>query len=103
MSIYEYDEKLHEKTMMEIGREEGFSEGHASGLAEGHASGLAEGDTRRLLLQIIKKIKKSESPLQTASELEEDINTIQPLYNLVLQFAPEYDIDTILKNISNHS
>ena len=95
MSIYEYDEKLHEKTMMEIGREEGY--------AEGHTSGLAEGDTRRLLLQIIKKIKKSKSPLQTASELEEDINTIQPLYNLVLQFAPEYDVDTILKNISNHS
>lgn len=88
MSIYEYDEKLHEKTMMDIGREEGFS--------EGHASGLAEGDTRRLLLQIIKKIKKSKSVSQIADELEENIKTIQPLYDIVLQFAPEYDIDAVL-------
>lgn len=88
MSIYEYDEKLHEKTMMEIGREEGFS--------GGHASGLAEGDTRRLLLQIIKKIKKSKSAAQIADELEEDITVIQPLYDIALQFAPEYNIDVIL-------
>ncbi len=32
MSIYEYDEKLHEKTMLEIGREEGKEEGIEEGI-----------------------------------------------------------------------
>ena len=27
MSIFEYDEKLHEKTLLEIGREEGIQQG----------------------------------------------------------------------------
>ena len=35
MSIYEYDEKLHEKTMLEIGREEGREEGKEEGREEG--------------------------------------------------------------------
>ena len=35
MSIYEYDEELHERTLMEIGREEGLAIGHEEGLAKG--------------------------------------------------------------------
>ena len=38
MSIFEYDEKLHEETMREIGREEGRIEGKAVGRAEGEAA-----------------------------------------------------------------
>lgn len=87
MSLFEYDEKKHERTMMEIGRE------------EGHAEGLAEGDTCRLLTQIVKKVKKQKSLEQIAEELEEDISEVQPLYETVLQFAPEYDIDAITAQI----
>ncbi len=32
MSIFEYDEKLHEKTMMDIGREEGLQQGLDTGM-----------------------------------------------------------------------
>ena len=35
MSIYEYDEELHIKTMMDIGREEGRQEGRQEGRREG--------------------------------------------------------------------
>lgn len=35
MSIYEYDEELHERTLIEIGREEGISIGRNEGRAEG--------------------------------------------------------------------
>lgn len=35
MSIYEYDEELHIKTMMEIGREEGYEAGGREGLETG--------------------------------------------------------------------
>ena len=80
MSLFEYDEKKHERTMMEIGRE--------------------QGDIRRLSLQIIKKILKNKSLAQIADELEEDPETIQPLYNVVLQHAPDFDMDEIMKDVS---
>ena len=80
MSLFEYDEKKHERTMIEIGRE--------------------EGDIRRLSLQIIKKIPKNKSLAQIADELEEDPETIQPLYNVVLQHAPDFDMDEIMKDVS---
>lgn len=80
MSLFEYDEKKHEQTMIEIGRE--------------------EGDIRRLSLQIIKKILKNKSLAQIADELEEDPETIQPLYNVVLQHAPDFDMDEITKDVS---
>lgn len=80
MSLFEYDEKKHEQTMIEIGRE--------------------EGDIRRLSLQIIKKILKNKSLAQIADELEEDPETIQPLYNVVLQYAPDFDMDEITKDVS---
>lgn len=80
MSLFEYDEKKHERTMMEIGRE--------------------QGDIRRLSLQIIKKILKNKSLAQIADELEEDSETIQPLYNVVLQHAPDFDMDEIMKDVS---
>ena len=40
MSIYEYDEELHERTLMEIGREEGISIGREEGMEEGLAKGI---------------------------------------------------------------
>lgn len=43
MSIFEYDEKLHERTMMEIGREEGISIGRSEGREEGISIGRNEG------------------------------------------------------------
>ena len=39
MSIYEYDEKLHERTMMDIGREEGLKQGIEQGREEGNIIG----------------------------------------------------------------
>ena len=40
MSIFEYDEKLHEKTMMDIGREEGLQQGLQQGLQTGIDTGI---------------------------------------------------------------
>lgn len=42
MSIYEYDAKLHEKTL----RQEGYEEGHADGYGQGHAAGVTEAIAR---------------------------------------------------------
>lgn len=40
MSIYEYDEKLHEQELMDIGREEGISIGREEGRTEGRTEGI---------------------------------------------------------------
>ena len=83
MSLFEYDEKKHERTMMEIGRE------------EGRVAGLEE----KLIMQICKKIQKGRSIEQIADELEEDVETIQPLYDTILRYAPDYNISNILNEI----
>ena len=83
MSLFEYDEKKHERTMLEIGREEGRE----------------EGDIRRLLSLIRKKVQKGKSIDQIADELEEDVETIQPLYEIVLHYAPDYNMSDILDEV----
>ena len=83
MSLFEYDEKKHERTMLEIGREEGRE----------------EGDIRRLLSLIRKKVQKGKSIDQIADELEEDVETIQPLYEIVLRYAPDYNMSDILDEV----
>ena len=40
MSIFEYDEKLHEKTLLEIGREEGMQQGIQQGIQQGMQQGM---------------------------------------------------------------
>ena len=43
MSIFEYDEELHKKTLLEEGFEKGLERGRTEGKAEGKAEGMAEG------------------------------------------------------------
>ena len=83
MSLFEYDEKKHERTMLEIGREEGRE----------------DGDIRRLLSLIRKKVQKGKSIDQIADELEEAVEIIQPLYEIVLRYAPDYNISDILDEV----
>lgn len=99
MSLFEYDEKKHERTMMEIGREEGLAEGLTKGLAEGLTKGRNEGEIRKLLTLIIKKIIKGKSIDQIADDLEEDPDTLAPLYESVVSHAPDYDLDSIANEV----
>ena len=46
MSIYEYDEELHFRTLRNEGYESGYTEGHESGFLEGHEAGLEQGESR---------------------------------------------------------
>ena len=43
VSIYEYDEELHFRTLRDEGYESGYAEGHESGYTKGHESGFSEG------------------------------------------------------------
>ena len=44
MSVYEFDEKLHEDTIKEIAYSEGYAKGEESGYAKGEKSGYINGE-----------------------------------------------------------
>lgn len=62
---------------------------------EGKEEGKVEGGLLKLLSLICRKLKKGKSLEQIADELDEDISEIQPLYEMCLPFAPDYDAERI--------
>ena len=92
----------YEKQMENAKREwynDGVEEGYSTGIKEGYSSGISKGDVGRLVNSIIKKLQKNKSLEQIADELEESVETIQPIYDIVKKHAPEYDADTITKEV----
>lgn len=77
MSVYEYDEKLHEKTLIEIGRE--------------------EGRLAILISLICRKLAKGKDVQTIADELEEDTDLIEKICKTADAYAPEYDEKKILE------
>lgn len=55
--------------------------------------------TEVYLEQIIKKVKKSQSLTEIASQLEEAAADIKPLYDAVVAAAPEYNLGKIKENL----
>ncbi len=84
MSLYEYDEELHRKSMIEYGREEGLKEG------------LEKGCTLKLISQICRKLTKGKDVQTIADELEEDTDVIEKICKIAEGFAPDYDENKIL-------
>ena len=84
---------------MENAKREWFNDGVEEGRAEGYSSGIAKGDVCRLVNLIIKKLQKNKSLEQIAEELEEAVEDIQPIYDIVKKYAPEYDVDAITAEV----
>ncbi len=87
MSIYEYDEELHKKTLHDEGYEDGFQDG------------FQDGELTKLVKQICCKIQKNKTAETIADELEEDLETVKGICDVVETFAPEYDIEEIMKQL----
>ena len=62
--------------------------------------GIECGIELKLISLIIKKVKKNKSLATIADELEEDIADIEPLYNAVINAAPDYDERMIYDSIT---
>lgn len=58
-----------------------------------------EGSTLRLITQVCKKIQKQIPLAEIAEMLEEDISVIQPIYNIAVQSAPDYNEDAIFAKL----
>lgn len=89
MSIYEYDEELHKKTLHDEGYEDGFNDG------------FNDGESAKLLKLICRKLQKNKTPDTIAEELEEDLDTIRHICDVAKSFAPEYDVKEIMKELNS--
>ena len=61
----------------------------------GKIEGKIEGSTLKLIDQTIKKVKKGCSAEQIADMLEESIETIQPIYDIIVSMKSEYDAEKV--------
>lgn len=59
-----------------------------------------EGEQRKLIQQVCKKLEKNVAVSEIADMLEEDVETIQEISNVASKYAPEYDIDRIMEELS---
>lgn len=64
-------------------------------IAYAREDGKAEGETLKLISLICRKVEKGKRPEKIAEDLEEEIETILPIYELVMESAPEYDCEKI--------
>ena len=66
------------------------------GRIEGERVGRLEGEQLYLIKPVIKQVSHHFSASQIATDLLEPLETIQPIFNLALQQAPNYDAEKIL-------
>lgn len=83
----DYNEELHLKDIRQTGFEEGY------------ADGRNEGETRKLVEQVIKKVKKNQTLDQIAYALEEETDTLRPVYEAVVSAAPDFDVNMICRQL----
>lgn len=93
MTLYEYDEELHKQTIRKESYEDGFEDGFDNGFGDGQHNG----ELIKLTTQICRKLQKNKSPETIAEELEEDLDTIQHIYAIAKDFAPDYDVTKIVE------
>ena len=79
----DYNEELHLKNVRQIGYEEGCE----------------AGETNKLISLVIKKVRKGQSLEQIADVLEEDVETLRPIYNAIIGGAPDYDVKEIRRRL----
>ena len=73
-------------------------EGRALGKEEGRQEGREEGETRKLISQIKKKLFSGKDIEQIAEEVEETVDTIQPIVDILTEH-PEYDEDEVYERL----
>lgn len=65
--------------------------------SEGRAEGKAEGESSKLIELICKKLRKGLLSEQIAEHLEEDLATVQSIYEIALPYAPDFDGEKVFE------
>ena len=108
MTIFEYDEELHLKTLYEEGVEDGIRQGIERGMERGMERGIERGiqrgiergETQTLISIVCRMIKKGNAPQEIADILEEDISKIEAICDVAKEYAPEYDEEAVYEKLS---
>ena len=66
---------------------------------EGREEGRKEGEAKKLVSQVCRKLSKGKSAEVIAEELEEDISEVQRIYDVAVKYAPDYDVQKIVKKL----
>ena len=90
MSIFEFDQELHNRTLYE----------------EGHEDGFAKGEDTKLISLVCCKLGKGKAPEVIADELEEDSeedsDTIKRICETANSFAPGYNVEAIYQEMQKN-
>ena len=65
------------------------------GRQEGRQEGRLEGEQRQLLSLVYKKVKRGKSLFSIADDLEMEQEEVKPMYEAVVRFSPDYDLEKI--------
>ena len=69
---------------------------------EGRIEGKIESEQLLLIKLVIKKLEKNYSAEQIAEILEESLDTIQPIYDIALRQAPDYNTDKVFEELNSN-
>ena len=72
---------------------------HIISIRVSREEGRIEGEQLYLIKQIIKRIIKNSPVSQIATDLMEPLDTIQPIYDLAIKQAPDFDAEKILAQL----
>ncbi|MCR4870394.1 MAG: hypothetical protein K5859_03730, partial [Atopobiaceae bacterium] len=78
MSMWDYNEELHNRTVAKENYDEGFTKGKKIGVEEG----IEQGEELLLIKQICKKISKGKDPEAIAEELEVPLEKAKAIYDI---------------------
>lgn len=98
-----YDQLLYmsgneEKRLLYEARQKALNDYNTQMYSNWH-DGYSEGEEKKLIELICKKMKKNCSAEEIADLLEEDKEKVEAIYNTVLNFAPDYNIEKIWRKL----
>lgn len=98
-----YDQLLYmsgneEKRLLYEARQKAINDYNTQMYSNWH-DGYSEGEEKKLIELICKKMKKNCSAEEIADLLEEDKEKVEAIYNTVLNFAPDYNIEKIWRKL----
>ena len=71
------------------------------GIQQGIQQGLQQGEEQKLIELICRKVRKGKALQVIAEEVEEEISIISPIYDAVLESAPDYDCGEVYALLHN--
>lgn len=97
--LLERGEDVQKSMMFDLTYEKQMENAKREWYNDGVEEGRAEGAVHYLTASVVKKVQKDKNLEQIAEELEESVEDIQPIYDIVKKYAPEYDVDAITAEV----